>query len=165
MATKTVYIKKPDGRREHIVTFQNAKQIVQQMMRAELDSRATSKKLATIFKEPEQKTTAAKVWYFLKNEIQYEAEPSDDQTAKTIRRFLSDKKGDCKHYATFAVGVLNACGIKTWFTFVGQDPTKKKPNHTYATALIDGKRVIIDPCRSRFNSEPQYYYRWDFNRK
>ncbi len=162
-------VTKPTGKKEHIVTFQNAKDIVQQCKRAEYNSRQTSQELKKYFCEPNKKTTAAKVWYFLRKELTYEAEPKTDQNAKTISRMLYDclyknKTVDCKHYATFAVGVLNACGIKAWFTFVGQDKDKKKPNHAYCTALINNELVVIDPCRKRFNNECQYWYKWDIPR-
>ena len=158
-------VEAPNYRKQHIATFQNTKQIVEALRTAELDSRPTSKRLAVVFNESNKKAVAAKVWYFLRNEIFYFAEPPEDQNAKSLRRFLADKTGDCKHFATFAVGVLNACGIPAWFTFVGQDPDKKKPNHAYCTALIDGKKYTIDPCRKYFNSQCDYFYRWDINRK
>lgn len=157
-------IKPADGKSKHITTFQNAKEIVQSLKKAEYNSRPVSKELAKIFCEPNKKTTAAKVWYFLRTQIQYEAEPKTDQTSKEINRFIKDGIGDCKHFATFAVGVLNACGIKTVFTFVGQDKNQKKPNHAYATAFIDNERIVIDPCRKRFNSECKYFYKWDIPR-
>ena len=155
-------IESPDYKAKHVTFFQNAAEIVRELKRAELNSRATSKKLAAKFKENDPYKTAAKVWYFLVNQIKYSAEPSSNQTAKEIKRFIADGYGDCKHFATFSVGVLNAAGIPAWFTFVGQDPNKKKPNHAYCTALINGKPVVIDPCRrKKFNSECKYYYKWD----
>lgn len=157
-------IKPSDGKAKHITTFQNAREIVQTLKKAEYNSRKVSKQLAPYFCEPDPKATAAKVWYFLRTQIKYYAEPKTDQTAKEINRFIKDGTGDCKHFATFAVGVLNACGIKTWFTFVGQDKNQKKPNHAYATALINNELITIDPCRKRFNSECKYWYKWDIPR-
>lgn len=158
------YIDRPLGKAEHITTFQNASAIVAQLKRAEKNSRETSARLAKVFNEPNKKAVAAKVYYFLRNQIFYFAEPTTDQTAKTISRFVGDRTGDCKHFATFAVGVLNACNIPTWFTFIGQKNGVKKPNHAYATAFIDGKKVVIDPCRKFFNSEADYFYKWDVER-
>lgn len=162
-------IDKPRNKAEHITTYQNAREIVQNLKRAELESRKTSKALSSYFKEPNPKATAAKVWLFLRTELPYFAEPKTDQTAKTISRMLYDclyKGGtvDCKHYATFSVGVLNACGVPAWFTFVGQDKNKKKPNHAYCTAMINNELVTIDPCRKRFNSECKYWYKWNIPR-
>ncbi|MEO5350753.1 MAG: transglutaminase-like domain-containing protein [Magnetococcus sp. YQC-3] len=155
---------KPNYKAQHITTFQNASQIITQLKRAEKESRPTAQQLAKYFCEADKYKTAQKVWYFLRNEIFYEAEPKNDQTAKTVKRFLADATGDCKHFATFAVSVLNACGIPCWFTFVGQFKDQMKPNHAYATCLINGKRVVIDACRKYFNSPPDYYYKWEIKR-
>jgi hypothetical protein len=155
---------RPNNKRELITTFQNAGEIITQLKRAEKESRPTAEILAKYFCERDQYKTAAKVWYFLRNEIFYQAEPKNDQTAKTVKRFLADATGDCKHFATFTVAVLNACNIPCWFTFVGQYKHTKKPNHAYATALINGKPVIIDACRKYFNSAPEYYYKWEIKR-
>lgn len=156
-------IKRPSGKKEFITRFQTAGDIMKQLKRAEYNSRATSKKLATFFKSDNALTTCAKVWLFLRKEIYYNAEPNHDQTAKTINRFIVDGYGDCKHFATFAVGVLNACNIPCWFTLVGQDETVRKPNHAYATALVDKKLVVIDPCRKKFNDECKHFYKWNIS--
>lgn len=157
-------IDRPNYKSEHIATFQNAKEIIAQLKRAELESRRTSAQLAKVFNESDKMNVAAKVYYFLRHQIFYKAEPKSNQTAKTISRFVNDATGDCKHFSVFAVGVLNACGIPAWFTFIGQFKDNKRPNHAYCTCLIDNKPVIIDPCRKYFNSEARYFYKWDVKR-
>lgn len=152
----------PDGKREKITEFQTANDICKQLQRAEYNSRALSKKLATFFKKSSDYETCRFIWAWLIKNIIYKAEPDTDQNAKTIARFIVDKYGDCKHYATAAVGVLNACGIPTYFSIVAQDEKKpKKPNHIYAISIVNGKQVIIDPCRKhKFDDECQYITKW-----
>jgi len=169
MASKEYLVNKiplPNGKNRIIQTFQNANDIIECLRYAELNSRDTSKILSKYFNETDKYKVAAKVWYFLRTQIRYFAEPPSNQTAKTINRFLYDctyknGTGDCKHFATFATGILNACNIPTTFTFVGQNKYIKKPNHAYATALINGKEVIIDACRTKFNDECEYFYKWN----
>lgn len=163
-------IDKPNFRSELVSVYQNAEQIIASLKKAEYNSRKVSQELAkNFFNEPNKRNVAAKVWYFMRNEIPYFAEPKSDQTAKTINRLLYDVAnkggtGDCKHYATFAVGLLNACGINAWFTFVGQNKYVKKPNHAYCTCMINGEVIVIDACRDKFNSECKYFYKWDIKR-
>ena len=157
-------IDRPENKREFITGMQTAKQIVQQMKRAEYNSRGTSKKLAKFFGNKDKEKTCKRLWAFLRNEIYYNAEPLHDQTSKTISRFLRDGFGDCKHFAITSVGVLNACGIPCWFSLAGQDSEVRKPNHAYATALIGTKEIIIDPCRKDFNTECRHYYKWNVER-
>ena len=110
----------PTGNREKISGHQTATQIFQQMSRAEKNSRGQSMRIAKQFKGKSQLNTAKGVYNFLRNGMIYEKEAKNKQTAKEIRRYIADGYGDCKHYATFAVGVLNACKIPTWFVLVSQ---------------------------------------------
>lgn len=162
-------ISRPKYKNETLTTFQSAEDIIAALKRAEKESRSASQTLSKFFNESDKKKVAAKVWYFLRNELIYFAEPKDNQTAKTINRMLYDctyNNGtvDCKHYSVFAVGVLNACNIPAWFTFAGQNRSVKKPNHAYCSCLIDGKIYTIDACRKHFNSECRYFYKWDIKR-
>ena len=147
----------PKYKSETLSTFQSAEEIIKALKRAEYESRDASKALQKYFNESDKKKVAAKVWYFLRNELIYLAEPKSNQTARTINRILHDALNknatvDCKHYSVFAVGVLNACGVPAWFTFVGQNRNVKKPNHVYASALINGRIYCIDACRKHFDS-------------
>ncbi len=159
---KKLHITPPKYKKQFITPFQTDKDIIKQLKRAEFESRKVSQKISGIFEHHNKMIAAAKIWYFLKKKIKYEAEPVDQQTAKTINRFVVDGVGDCKHYATFAVGICNALNIPAYFTLVGQNKNRKKPNHAYCTAIIDNKRVIIDPCKNKFNDEVNYFYRWDY---
>lgn len=159
---KKIIIEPPRFQRQFIKAFQTDKDIIAQMKRAEYESRNVSHKIGALFSDFDKLATAHKIYKFLRKNVKYEAEPKEKQTAKTINRFIVDGVGDCKHYATFAVGVCNAVGIPAFFTLVGQTPNLKRPNHAYCTAIIDNKRVIIDPCRTKFNDECKYYYRWDY---
>jgi transglutaminase-like putative cysteine protease len=84
--------------------------------------------------------------------VLYEAEPKERQTAKTVPVFILSRKGDCKHYSSFAVGYLNSCGIPAWFSVVRQTDDRNRW-HVYASAIVDNEIVVIDPCRKRFNDE------------
>lgn len=145
----------PDGKRELVKRFQSADDITKQMRRAEYNSRTTSKKLSEYFKADDKMKTCKRVWVFLRQNVQYNREPAHDQTAKTISRYLVDGYGDCKHYATTIVGILNACKIPAWFVLISQKKSKV-PNHAYAAAYVNGQIVIIDPCKDRFGSEATY---------
>lgn len=149
------------GKRELISKYQTAKEIIEQLQRAEYNSRSVSKKLVPFFKKFDQRETCETVWYFLRKRITYNAEPPKDQTAKTINRFIVDGVGDCKHYATASVGILNACGIPAWFVFVSQNKFSKTPTHAYCCAMVNKKVVVIDPCRESFDSECRHYYKYN----
>jgi len=150
------------GKSERITSFQTAGIITKQLRRAEYESRSFSKEIKPIFNCENKLKVCKKVWYFLRHYTEYEKEPREKQTAKTISRYIVDRKGDCKHYATASVGILLACGIPCWFSFVRQSETDKSKGHIYCSALVNGQIVIIDPCRKSFNSECFYVYKKNY---
>lgn len=147
------------GEKKMITPFQNAPQIWESLKRQEYKSRSFSKKIAPLFNTGDDLKTCRRVWKFLRVYIRYDAEPVESQTSKTIAKFLVDREGDCKHYATFAVCVLRACGIKSWFCYVRQSKENKNKGHIYAMADVGGEIVVIDPCRENFNDECEFIYR------
>jgi len=150
----------PLNNRRVISRNQTAPQIFNEMRRAEKNSRGQALAIANQFKGKSQIDTAKGVFNFLRHGMTYKKEPNTRQTVKEIRRYVSDGYGDCKHFATFAVGVLNACHIPTWFVLVSQRPHDKTPNHAYAQCMIGNRIITIDPCRPRFNSECIHYYKY-----
>jgi len=152
---------RPLGNRETVTRHQTATDIIQQMRRAEKNSRGQSLRLAQQYKGKPQKDIARGVYNFLRHEMQYRKEPTSKQTAKEIRRYVADGFGDCKHYATYAVGVLNACRVPAWFVLVSQRKRSKNPTHAYACCMIGEQVYVIDPCRPQFNSECLYEYKYN----
>lgn len=158
-------IGQPNFLNENVRARQSAKNLFNQMRRAEYNSRDTSKKLVPFFKGASNIDTCKKVYNFLRHGMIYKKEPLSRQTAKEIKRYIADGFGDCKHYAITAVGILNACGIPAWFTLVSQSKFRPAPNHAYCCALVGNEVVVIDPCRATFNTECSHYYKYDLSPK
>jgi hypothetical protein len=150
-----------DGKEKLLVRFQSAKDIAKSIREDEKESRNFAKKLVPFFKSNSEIKTCKRVWLFLRVGIRYGAEPKTRQTTKSIARFIADRKGDCKHYATASVGILNACNIPAWFVVVRQSSSDKTRFHAYCCALVDNKVVVIDPCRKVFNSECNFVKKYN----
>lgn len=150
-----------DGRKKFLVQFQSAKDIAKSIREDEKESRAFAKKLVPFFNNSDKLKVCRRVWVFLRTYIRYGAEPKEEQTTKSIARFIADRKGDCKHYATASVGILNACGVPAWFVVVRQSKTDKTRFHAYCCALVGNEVVVIDPCRERFNSECRFVKKYN----
>ena len=153
-------------KRERLAFFQTRKTIVEGILRAEKDSRSFSKKLVPFFKKDDDFETCRFVWLFLCRYFTYKAEDRSDQTVRKISRMIAEAKTmpvDCKHYATASIGILNACGIPAWLCVVWQGLDKRK-FHAYASALVNNKVIVIDPCRkSKFNDECSYKRKWNIS--
>lgn len=157
---------RPQYKDEKLCEFQTSADIARALRRAEYNSRLHSKKLAPFFKTSNDAKTCYRVWNFLRENIIYERESKRKQTAKEINRFLYEGFGDCKHYATFCVGVLNACGIPAFFSLISQKREfPNRPNHIYCVALIDNELIVVDGTKFKFNSEASYIKKWVFARK
>src|SRR4051794_24142254 len=59
-----------------------------------------------------QEDTLKALFNFLKRNVPYEVEPEKAQTTKSPSALLTHSIGDCKHYAGFIAGILDALNRK-----------------------------------------------------
>lgn len=102
------------------------------------------------------KETAHNVWNYLKNNVRYKEDGTEEQKIKMPPRLLADGEGDCKSYSLFACAVLSHYApVKFRYTSYREDPT---PTHVYC--LVDNK-YIVDAVWHTFNEEKPYTYKYD----
>jgi hypothetical protein len=157
-------ISEPQFNSMMVAREQSSEDIAEYMLKAEKQSRKYVHQIAPFFKAPTLYETCQRIFYFLKKHVPYQREPAEKQTAKTINRIMDDarnKRGnDCKHYATFAVSILNYFGVPCAFRLVSFSENNN-PTHAYAIAK-EGKNIfIIDPCLDYFDKETNYKRRFD----
>jgi len=107
--------------------------------------------------------TAKNIHRFLQHNVEYEIEPEDNQTSKSLSRYLNDGFGDCKHYSLAIASILkympeydNFC-----FRFVSYDMFDPSVTHVYVVAKTkDGQTISIDPLQD-FNYEKKFYFHKD----
>lgn len=94
---------------------------------------------------------------FLKTNIEYREESDRSQMTKSPAALLHHGYGDCKHYALFIAGVLDARGragapVDWEFVFASYSPVKV-PGHVFVRAWDSkGREYWIDPVLSDFDS-------------
>lgn len=100
---------------------------------------------------------------FVRKEIPYEAEPKKVQTTRSPAAIMLLTKTDCKHYAQFIAGVLDAKNRKfgdieyDWFyRFVSYDPMNPAPTHVFTVVNNEGSEIWIDPTLPKFNTRNPY---------
>jgi hypothetical protein len=112
--------------------------------------------------------TASKLFRELKDNIHYSIETEKDQTVKTPGRLVVDGRGDCKHYASYIVGVADALArqgkdIKGCYRFVSDEPGREI-HHVFAVIRDSkGNEYWVDPVISTFNKRPHFYNIKDVN--
>jgi hypothetical protein len=120
--------------------------------------------IASYFKAATARETAKNVWYFLKQQITYTIEADSWQTSKSPAVFLTDGKGDCKHYSLFTVGILSALGYTCKFRFTSYKLLDKTPQHVYSMLRLEsGKWIPVDAVIEGFGVEKPYTFKQDYN--
>lgn len=110
--------------------------------------------------------TCYNIYNFLKNNVLYKIEPSEKQTLKSPSAIIAQGYGDCKQYAQFIGGILDAISRNkqniNWcyrFTSYNED---KQLQHVFVVAKDkSGKEIWIDPVLDTFDKKKKYTYKED----
>jgi hypothetical protein len=108
--------------------------------------------------------TCRNIFQFLKDNVPYYIESNDLQFLKSPASILSTKS-DCKSYALFSCGILDAYlrnekpNYELSYRFASYDPFDKTPQHVFCVVKANGKEYWIDPVLDRFNQrkQPNFY--------
>jgi hypothetical protein len=108
--------------------------------------------------------TAALLFDFCKANVKYKIESQHHQTTKSPAAILSTGEGDCKHYAGFIGGVLDAIERQTgnplnwYYRFASYDMFDSTPQHVFVVVKDEDGELWIDPVLSELDQrlEPQW---------
>jgi len=97
--------------------------------------------------------TAEGLYKFLKQNAPYKVEPTLKQTVKTPSAILAERTtfgNDCKHYASYIIGVGDALRrmgypVHCFYRFGNYGSKPAPPGHVFAVWKIKGKEYWIDP--------------------
>lgn len=154
-------ILKPKYKDILIVRNQNTSQIAGAVVKAIKDSDEQAQIIAPYLKGGTRLQTLKNVWQFSKNNIQYERESNNLQTAKTLSRIIADKKGDCKHFTTTIASLLRALNIPYKLRLISQNFFSAEPTHIYLVSYVNGREIAVDGVLKSFGSEASYKYKYD----
>lgn len=140
---------------------QTVGQIINEVVEAHKRFFTDYDKIAKHFYYPDPVKTFKGLFSFLKGNVEYREESEEKQTITSPAGILSLGEGDCKHYASFIGGVLDAlkrAGEKIdWFyRFASYDPFQREPGHVFVVAEFNGREYWIDPVLSSFDNRLQY---------
>jgi hypothetical protein len=114
------------------------------------------------FYNPDTYAMCRDIWNFEKRELIYNAESGKDQTSSSPTVILHDGElVDCKHYALFAAGVLDAIkkteAVKwDWFFRFASDKSVNEVTHVFVVVVDRGREIWIDPCLTNFDQRKKY---------
>jgi hypothetical protein len=101
------------------------------------------------FKGKTEAETCKKIFDYLKNQINYKADGSEQQV-RVPSGLIRTRQGDCKSYSVFTSAVLTNLGIPHKLVYASYDPQDSTPTHIYVTT---NKGCIIDAVYGKFNAE------------
>ncbi len=122
--------------------------------------------IAESFYSPDIYTICQNLFNFCKSNIYYKIETEKRQTSRSPSATLAMGNGDCKHYAGFIAGVLDAMNrqgekIKWYYRFASYNYGDREPQHVFVVVKDGKKEIWIDPVLDTFNQRqpiPDYYF-------
>jgi len=154
------------GKREIIVGNQDTTDIIDALIKNHYKYSNEYDKIFRYFDGGNVEETAFNVWQFLKDEFKYTIEPEKMQILRSPAAILaSNIVGiDCKGYATFAAGIMDAYRRNTkkdfeiFYRFASYDPFDNTPQHVFAVVEENGIEYWIDPVLDQFDEKKQPYF-------
>lgn len=157
------------GRRDLVKRSQDTGDIIEELVAAHQKYATHYDQIAQQFLRSTARQTLKRLYSYLKINIRYDIEPDAAQTVKSPAAIVAQGYGDCKHYASFICGVMDALiragkikGCEMFFRFASYDYSRKEPQHVFAVALVNGREIWIDPVPEaggfdNREKEPVYY--------
>lgn len=103
---------------------------------------------------------------FCKKNIAYLIESDRLQTTRSPASILAIGSGDCKHYASFIGGVLDAVNRRVgyrlydWFFRFASYSNDEVPEHVFVVIKQHSREIWVDPVLKSFNSRNPYPRFW-----
>lgn len=141
----------PFGNQKQLVkNKQSVSDIIKEIIEAHKLFAPGYDKIALSFDDGNTKKICDKLYSFCKQNIKYKVEPEEMQTTKSPAAILAQGFGDCKHYASFIGGVLDALNragkkIDWAYRFASYNLFAPEPEHIFVVAKINGRETWIDP--------------------
>lgn len=155
------------GREEIIIAGdQSAEQIMEEVFNSHGVFKNDYNRLIDWVRPGRPMDIAREVFNLCKQSIRYSIEGADLQTTRSPARVLSMGVGDCKHYAGFAAGLLDAMrraygyDYKLFYRFASYDWMDTTPAHVFVVMKDNGVEYWIDPVLKNFNQRtplPAYH--------
>ncbi len=150
------------GKDRKLTEWQNSNDILSAVSRALIASKPYSRNFAHLFEEGNDSVEQVcnDLWMFMRENISFEPEPAKKQNSKRVNVILRDGYGDCKHFSTFAMAVLESlnidCTMRVCAYWDKYGNPKKNYTHVYVVAFDeDGKEIIVDGTLPDFNEESE----------
>jgi|HubBroStandDraft_5_1064220.scaffolds.fasta_scaffold00865_5 hypothetical protein len=116
-------------------------------------------KIAMYFADEDVKTVCEELWQFCRENLEYHEEDEDEQRLSAPATMLRRGHADCKGYALFIGGVLDALCRRGWkfkwvYRYVPQSALSLSIGHVFVVVDPKNDNIWVDPVLDSFN----YHY-------
>lgn len=146
-----------------LVEKQNVKDIMKGVIYAHDVFKPDYDQIAKFFTGGSVRDICERIWDFCKRNIPYNIESDKLQSVRSPSAILAMiGGGDCKNYAQFAGGVLDAINrltgsrIKWFYRFASYEIFDSTPEHVFVVVNDNGTEIWIDPVLKSFDSRRPY---------
>ena len=162
-------VPKPEYKDIMVLKNQDTKDIISEILKSHKLYSAQACEIAEDFRGRSVRQSALNIHRFLQKYSNYRIEDINNQTSKSIYRYVwgTDKEGflygDCKHQSLFATAILKCLYPKlpVYFRFTSYKLLDSEPTHVYSLIYDQyGNPFTIDPLQD-FNSEKFYFSKID----
>jgi hypothetical protein len=135
-----------------IVQDQGVEDIIRQVIRVHKKFAGDYLLIADKFSRSTVERTCKALFDFCVKNLNYKAEPVKTQTTMSPAAILLSDDVDCKHYANFTAGVLDAlnrtegAGIDWCFRFASYGLIDQRIQHVYVVVFDGDEEIWIDPA-------------------
>lgn len=139
---------------------QSVPDIIDEIVNSHYGNEAFYNKIALFFNAPTAQEICDNIYDFERENIEYREETKDVQTVRVPQGILNSGFGDCKHFASFAGGVLSGISRLTgkkidWcYRFVSYQLLKKEPYHVFVVVFDRGREIWIDATPGTDGKQP-----------
>lgn len=143
---------------------QDVKDIIKEVCESHEIFASDYNEIASYFNTPSVERICQNLFDFCKLNIRYRVEGKEKQTSKSPSAIIAlgdSVGGDCKHYATFIGGVLDAIKRTTgrkidwWYRFASYRRFDKTPGHVFVVVKYNGNEIWIDPVLHCLNDRSE----------
>jgi hypothetical protein len=146
---------------------QSVKDIILEVCDAHKEFAPYYDSIALYFDDDTTAQICKNIYDFLKSNVRYVEEKEEDQTTALPAGILTRGHGDCKHYSSFAGGVLDAINrltgkkIKWSYRFASYDFFNSTPHHVFTVVQDNDSEIWIDPTPGAMGKNPV----WQIDKK
>jgi hypothetical protein len=145
---------------------QSTPDIIRQMLVKHSKCKGDYDKICYLFAGGTDEQICKRLWDFCKQNLNYFEEPIESQYTSSPGTILRRGYSDCKCYALFIAGVLDALNrtgyaFRWSFRFASYKMFNASPGHVFVVVKDSAGEMWIDPVLGSFDEHRGYYYAKD----